>query len=71
MQGQDISLPKKRRSSEIGTARGTQYSALQEGAFDACVGERGMRQALFWNGCPIAQQLWDRGQDRRRVGQGA
>jgi len=57
MQGRDISLPNKRRSSEIGTARGTRYSALQEGAFDACVGKRGARRALFCNGCPIAQQL--------------
>ena len=40
VQGQDVSLPNKWRSSEIGIARGTRYSSLQDGAFDACVGER-------------------------------
>jgi hypothetical protein len=71
MQGQDISLSKNRRSSEIGTARGTRYSALQEGALTLALANERARQVLFWNGCPIAQQLWVRGQDRRRVGQGA
>jgi hypothetical protein len=44
MQGQDISLPNNQRSSEIGTARGTRYSALQEGVLNVCIDKREERR---------------------------